>query len=424
MTARDMGFFARLITKMIGGPRAAQFDLTNMSPEDVREFLRIGGSHMTASGAAITENSALRVAAAWRCVQIIAGAVSTLPLDLIRREDEDTRLPAVGHPLRQVLTVRPNNWQTPKEFKHLMQMHLLLRGNAYARKVMSGGQVVGLIPLHPDRVRVEQTAALELVYHVQLRDHRMVTLAQADMLHLRGMSLDGVTGLSVLSYMREALGVSLQAERAAARLYRQGVLAGGSFTHPNTLSDEAYNRLRESLEERYSGEENAHKFLILEEGLTPERLGLSALDAQFLETRDFQRFDVAMFFGVPPHMIGATDKTTSWGSGIEQQNIGFVTYTLGDWLKTWEEAIRRDLISEREAERLDARFFVAGLLRGDVKTRWDAYVRAMQYGVYSPDEVRRFEDENPRPDGGGGVYYEPPNTAGGGRQGESDEPDE
>jgi HK97 family phage portal protein len=387
------------------------FDLTNMSAEQLREFMRIGGGYDTAAGAFVTETTAMRVAAAWRSVNIIAGAVGNLPLDLIRRIDERTRKPAVGHHLRKVLTVKPNPWQTPSEFRRMMQAHLLLRGNGYARKVMVGNRVQALIPLHPDRVQVEQLSDLSLKYTVNRLDGGALVLGQRDMFHLRGMSLDGIKGMSVLSNMREALGLALQTEQAGARLFRNGILAGGMIKHPRNISEPAAKRLKAQMEEK-QGAEQSGKWVLLEEGMEAASIGMTADDAQFLQTRDFQRYDIAMFFGVPPHMLGATEKTTSWGSGIEQQNIGFVTYTLADWLKTWEETIKRDLVPEAEWEDIDARFFTAGLLRGDVKARWDAYVKALQWGVYSPDDVRALEDENPRPDGKGGVYYDPPNTAG------------
>lgn len=389
-----------------------------VTEDQVRDFLR--GS-ATASGAIVTESSAMRVAAAWRCVNIIAGSIATLPLDLIKRVDEKRREPAVGHQLRKILTVKPNPWQTPSEFRRMMQAHLLLRGNAYARKVMLGNRVEALIPLHPDRVQAEQVDTLAMIYKVRGKSGSIVTLAQKDILHLRGMSLDGVTGLSVLSNMRESLGLALQTEQAGARLFRHGMLTGGVITHPGKISDAAAKNLRQSMDEK-SGAENAGKWILAEEGMKFEPVSLSAEDAQWLGARDFQRYDIAMFFGVPPHMIGATEKTTSWGTGIEAQGTGFVTYTLSDWIKTWEESIKRDLMQEAEWESLDARFNVNGLLRGDAKARWEGYVKALQWGVYSPDEVRALEDKNPRPDGMGGIYYDPPNTAGQTKETDDDPP--
>lgn len=419
-----MGVLKYLRGLIGAGPRSETFDLTSMTPEQLRDFLRIGGSMATASGAVVNESSAMRVAAAWRCVNIISGTVGSLPLDLIRRESETVRRPAEGHPLRNILTVKPNGWQTPNEFRRMMQAHLLLRGNGYARKVMSGSRLISLIPLHPDRVRPEQNSDLSLSYYVTRTDGQELKLRQQDMLHLRGMSLDGVTGLSVLAHMRESLGLALQAEQAGARLLKNGTFGGLVLKHPDRLSIEAARNLRDSFAESASGAENAGRPIVLEEKMEVAPLALSAVDSQFLQSRDFQRYDIAMFFGVPPHMIGATDKTTSWGSGVEQQGIGFVTYTLNDWLVIWQEAIKRDLIAEQEWNSLDVRFFPQGLLRGDVKTRWQSYVQGRQWGIYSADDVRALEDMNPRPDGRGGEYAEPPNTAGGTTFPEEDKPNE
>ena len=398
-----MGILSRM-RSMIGMRPSAL-----VSEEQIREFMRQGN---TASGAVVTEESAMRVAAAWRCVNIIAGAIATLPIDIIRRESETVRKPAVGHPLRRILTVKPNTWQTPSEFRRMMQSHLLLRGNAYARKVFIGNQLVGLIPLPTDRVTAEQLDSTAMQYKVMRKDGSSIIFRQREIFHLRGMSLDGVTGMSVLANMRESLGLALQTEQAGARLFSNGILAGGVIKHPGKLSDNASRHLRESMEQRNQGSQNAGKWIVAEEGMTVESISLTAEDAQWLGTRDFQRYDIAMFYGVPPHMLGATEKTTSWGSGIEAQGIGFVTYTLTDWIKTWEESVKRDLLEEREWETVDARFNVNALMRGDFKTRWEGYVKGLQNCVYSPDDVRAMEDMNPRPDGGGGFYFEPPNTAG------------
>ncbi len=345
----------------LGRPQAnASFDLTGMSEDQVREFLRIGGSMATATGAVVNEATTMRVAAAWRCVNIISGTVGTLPMDLIRRESEQVRKPATGHPLRRVLTVKPNQWQTPSEFRRLMQAHLLLRGNAYALKVTLGGNVVAVIPIHPDRVGAEQVDDYTMRYTVTAKGGRKQVYPQTEIFHLRGMSLDGVTGLSVLSHMRESLGLALEAEKAAARLMRNGSFLGGVIQHPKSMSPEAHDRLKLSWKEQYTGTERAGATPILEDGAEFKPLGLSADDLQFLQQRDFQRYDIAMFFGVPPHMLGATEKQTSWGSGIEQQGIGFVTYTLNDWLKIWEEAIKRDLIAEGEWDELTRSILHAG----------------------------------------------------------------
>jgi HK97 family phage portal protein len=215
--------------------------------------------------------------------------------------------------------------------------------------------------------------------------------------------------------MRESLGIALDGEIAAATLFKNGSFVDTVIKHPEKMSPEAYNRLKESWEKRKTGVDNAGKTAILEEGASLDKVSMSARDLQFIESRDFQRYDIAMFFGVPPHMIGATEKTTSWGSGIEQQNIGFVTYTLNDWLVMWQEALKRDTINENEWETLDVRFFTQALLKGDTKAQWDAFTRGRQWGVYNANDIRAMLDLNPRTlqdgsiDPEGYEYASPPN---------------
>ena len=190
--------------------------------------------------------------------------------------------------------------------------------------------------------------------------------------------------------------------------------------HPQKLGPEGIENLRSSLDDFRAGGEKEGRALILEEGMDTGSLSMTAEDAQWLEGRKFSRSDIAMFFGVPPHMIGDTEKSTSWGTGIEQQSIGFVTWTLEDHLTMWEEAITVDLLDD---DKLRAKFNRSALVKGDIKARWEAYVKALQWGVFSPDDVLELEDRNPRADGQGGQFYDPPNTAGGDKP-EKDDGDE
>jgi HK97 family phage portal protein len=394
--------------------------LLNLDDPEVVAYLK--GGALSASGAAVTADSGMRIATAWRCIHIIAGACGNMPLDLYRRVGEDKRVPAANLPLRQVLTRRPNGWQTPKQFRGMLTAHKLLHGAGYALKITSRGQVIELWPLKdPTRVKPRQLDDMSIVYDYQRENGSTVTFTQADILHLRGLSLDGVNGLGVIRHAREAMGLALQTEKAGANLFRQGVLAGGALTTDNALSEQAYGRLKQSIEDHNAGAENAHKMMILEEGLKLDAGYMSAEDAQFLETRKFQRNDIAMFFGVPPFMLGDTEKSTSWGAGIEQQGIGFVQYTLEDHFKDWEETIARDLLDPKADRDVFARLDPRGLMRGDIKTRQGFYVAMLQWGVFSPNEVRALEDVNPRE--GGDVYYPPPNTAGASPNQEQDSPD-
>lgn len=374
------------------------------SSDELDRYLRAGAA--SRAGAAVTPDTAMQVAAVYACVRIIAGAVATLPLHIKRRLDDRSRADASDTPLWQLLRRRPNRWQQPAQFRRMLQAHVLLRGNGYCLIVRSRGEVTELLPLNPERVKLRQLADLSLSYDYRRPDGGSTTYSQREILHLYLLTLDGISGVTPLTFARETVGLALAMEDHGAQAFKHGLRVGGVVRHPNKLSPAARDNLRGSLDEYRSGGAREGNWLILEEGMEPATLKLTAADMEWLGSRKFSRSEIAMFFGVPPHMIGDTEKSTSWGSGIEQQSIGFVAYTLEDHLTMWEEAITGQLAQGD----LYARFNRAALVKGDVKARWDAYVKALQWGVLSPNEVRALEDENPRD--GGDVYYPPPNTAG------------
>lgn len=418
-----MGLFDRLF----GGGRASAVEaapspqwrmplasagtmVTATTPDELDQMLRTG---ITAAGQVVTPQTALRVAAVFACVRLIKGAVANMPVSVKRRVDDRTRQTLTDHSVWKLMNRRPNKWQKPGQFKGMMQAHVLLRGNAYAAKIRgTRGDVIALIPLHPDRVTKRQLTDFTCEYIWNPLNGPSQVLQEADVMHLMGLSLDGVTGLSPLSYMREAIGEGRAMQAHGATVFANGANVSGAFKLPvgRTLTVEQTNSLRDQLDEYRSGGARDGKVIVLEDGLEFEQMALTAEDAQWIEARKFNRGDIAMFFGVPPHMIGDTEKGTSWGTGLETQGQAFVTFTLEDHLTMWEEAIGADLIDWEANPDIYARFNRNSLVRGDIQARWEAYVKAMQWGVYSPNDVRQLEDENPRD--GGDVYYDPPNTAG------------
>lgn len=383
------------------------------TPQDIEEAIRCGA--ITTSGATVTPETAMRTATVFGCVRLISGAVATLPLQIKRRIDARTREDASDAPIWRVLNRKPNRWQKPAQFKRMMQAHLLLRGNAYALMTKNGrGEVISLVPLHPDRVELRQLADMSLEFVYTRKDGRRFIFGQNEVMHLVLLTLDGFRGVSVIAYAREVIGLSMAMETHGAALFRNGANVSGALTHKDKLSDEAYQRLKSDMENFRNGGAREGDTIILEEGMEYEKIGLSASDAQWLESRKFSRTDIMMFFGVPPHMLGDTEKATSWGSGIEQQSQGFVTFTLEDHLTMWEEAVNVDCIDFDKTPDLYAKFNRNALVKGDFKSRWEGYTKALQWGVYSPNDVLQLEDQNPRE--GGDIYYPPPNTAGNSEQ--------
>lgn len=402
-----MGLFTWL-TKPNNASQSASAGESVNGPDDLERVVRtalVG----TSSGQSVTPETSMQVGAVFGCVRLISGAVANLPAHVKRRVDDHIREELADHPLSIVLRRRPNGWQTPSQFKRMMQVHLLLRGNAYAQIVRSRGRVIALHPMHPDQMTVRQLDDLTLVYEYRRSNGTTVVLPSDAVMHLVGLTLDGVRGVSVITYARETIGLSMAQEKHGSTTFKNGARPSSILTHPEKIGPDAQANLRASLEEYRSGGSSEGKTLIVEEGMTFAAMSVTAEDAQWIESRKFSRSDIAMFFGVPPHMIGDTEKSTSWGSGIEQQSIGFVTYTLEDHFTTWEETIARDLIDDGDSD-IYVRFNRKALVRGDIKTRTESYVRGLQWGWMSPNEVRQLEDMNPRD--GGEIYYEPPNTAG------------
>lgn len=422
-----MGLLSKLLgrsTSSVAQPRASYQDkgggVVISTTQQLEEAIR--GDASTASGVSVTPDRAMRVAAVYACVRIRAGVVANMPLHIMRRVDDRVREDASKDALWGIFRRRPNRWQTPSQFKRMMQAHLLLRGNAYAQIVRSRGRVIELNPLHPDRMACKQNNDLSLSYTYTRKDGRRIVLEQSEVFHLVGLSLDGVHGVSVITYARETIGLSMSMENHGASVFKNGARASVVLRHPNKLGQEGLEFLRASLDEYRAGGDSEGKALILEEGMDTSQLSMTAEDTQWIESRKLTRSDIAMFFGVPPHMIGDTEKSSSWGTGIEVQTQGFVTFSAEDDLTTWEETINRDLIPEDSD--LYAKFNRAALVRGDIKARWESHVKALQWGVSSPNEIRALEDMNPRD--GGDVFYPPPNTAGGkgaGKAGEGDDPD-
>lgn len=371
------------------------------------EYLKTGNE--AKSGAHVNGSTALRNGTVYACVRIISGPPATLPLQIKRRVDERVREDESGGDLWVLLNRRPNGWQKPHQFKRMLMAHVLLRGNAVCLKVVSRGKITTLIPLHPDRVEITQDNRLNVNYRYFRPDGGFTDFKQHEVFHLFGLTLNGYSGVTPITYARETIGMAMAQEEYGATTFKNGARTSGTLKHPNKLGQEGQNLLKASLDEYRGGGASEGKFLILEEGMSFERMAMTAVDAQWIESRKLSRSDIAMFYGVPPSMIGDNSGSDSnWGTGLEQKANGFVTFTLEDYLTMWEEGITIDLNSDPA---IYAKFNRAALVKGDIKTRWDAYVKSLQWGVNSPNEIRALEDQNPRE--GGDIFYPPPNTAGG-----------
>lgn len=407
MALRGSGSPAPRIEPQIAAPQSARVERVqayhtgalfgDFGDPALGAYLRGGAA--TASGITVSVETAMRNPAVFRSVSLLSSSIAMLPLHLFHSGSD--RRKATEHPLFRVLHRRANGWQTAYEFRQLMQSWTLVHGDAVALKIMRGRETIGLAPMNPDRLTISQDDDWSMRYVYQPPQGGKRTFQAKDVFHLRGFSLDGVRGRSLVRQAAEAIGLALQTERAAARLFEKGMLVGGALKMPQNkkLSPEAYDRLVASMADR-EGAENAHRWLVLEEGLEAEAFPSTGRDAQHVEQRRFQIEEIARVFGVPRPLLMVDD--TSWGTGIDVLGQLFVRYGLNPWFTVWEEAIARDLLRDDEQERFYAKYNAGALLRGSMKEQGEFFAKALGAGGHYPwmvpGEVRDLSDMPERDD--------------------------
>lgn len=373
-----------------------------MSSSELSEI--IGLTYDTYSGRRVSPHLAMQLTAVFSCVRVLAESVGMLPCSLYEQLERGNRR-ALRERLNRLLSVKPNNYMTPQEFWELLIACLCLRGNFYAYKVRVLGEVSELLPLDPSSVTPKLNSKWEPEYQVTFPDGSRDTLTQDDIWHVRIFTLDGLTGLSPIAYAKQAVGLGLATEEHGSRLFGNGAVTSGVLQTDQYLKDDAYERLKTDFENRHQGLANAHKPMILEMGLKWQQISMTSEDAQFLETRKFQLEEICRIFRVPLHMIQNTDRATF--NNIENLGIGFINYSLVPYLTRIEQRINIGLVKPSKQGAFYAKFNTGALLRGDMKSRFDAYATGINWGIYSPNECRELEELNPRE--GGDIWLTPMN---------------
>jgi HK97 family phage portal protein len=342
------------------------------------------------------ESAVLGLAAAWACVNLLAGTIASLPL-MVYRTTNGRRDVAADHPLYRVLHDSPNADQTSLDYWEFIAACLELKGNGYSEvEKRNDGSVIALdVPIAPDFVQVRRSGNGSLEYLVR-KDGRQRTVPQDRMLHIRGFGGSPMGGLSTLAFGRCSFASALAVERAAADTFRQGARAVGAFISDKDLKAEQAQQARDAVTEKYLEAVRDGRPLILNNGFTWHSLSINPDDAQMLESRGFSTEEICRFFGVPPIMIGHGEKTSSWGTGIQEVTLGFIKYTLRRRLKRIESALEKQLLTPRDrVDGITIEFNLEGLLRGDSKGRADFYRTMTQIGAMTINEVRGLENLPP-----------------------------
>jgi HK97 family phage portal protein len=360
------------------------------------------------SGMRVTEKTALGMPAIYRAVSLISGACAGLPLVAYNKND---RLTQVDLPILD----QPCPGLTSFEFWEYAYLSMLTHGNFYAFKNMDArGQVTSIVPIHPSALKVGRndkaadannpTGKLFL-YSTPTGGEK--TYTPVEILHIPALGYDGITGVSPIRLMAQGIGTAMAAEKFTAKQFSSGSLMSGILQTDQRLTEDQSEELATRWRSKVAGLARAHDIVVLGSGAKFQPIQFSQADLQMLEVRKFQVVEVARMFGVPPHLLGDVERSTSWGTGIEQQAIGFVTYSLKSWLTRVEQRVSLEVMPGR----LFAQYDINNLMRGDSAQR-AAYLTAMwNIGALNRDEIRAEEGRPPLPDGKGQEYLTPLNMA-------------
>lgn len=374
--------------------RLAFWRPTERKGANINDLLReLYNAPPSKSGQNVNWKTALNVTTALACTRVLTEDVAQVPWKVFRDVDGGRgREPAKDHWAYNLLSYKPNQWQTSFEFREQIMAHLVLCSNAFIFKNRVGNRIVELLPFEPQTVTVERRDDYSIKYTVTMPNRQPVVIPSENMWHIRGLSWNGFFGMEAVSLAREAIGLGMASEETEARAFKQGTRLSGALEHPGKLSDEAAKRLRESWESTYAGSGNAGKVAILEEGLKFSAMSQTHTDAQLLELRGFQVEEICRAFRVLPIMVGRADKAATYASA-EQMFLAHVKYTLMPWYSRIEMSADKALLDNEPG--VFTKFNPAGLLRGDAKTRAMLYGAAIKDGWMTRNEVRALEEMNP-----------------------------
>lgn len=330
----------------------------------------------------VSEHSAITLSAVYRAVSLISGTIASLPLRTIEEAD--------GFKQRTTSFLDRPRRLSQFEWTELVVVSLVLHGNAFLQHMYDGaGRVVDLWPVHPSCVTVERTPDGRKLFKVQ-SDNGVLVFDETRMTHIMGMSFDGIRGVSPLTIARQSIGTGLAGDKAAAKMFQNGPMIAGMVTPDEDVSSEEAMQIQASLSSRMTGTDNAGDIVVINRKLKFSPWTVSAEDAQFLQSRVFQVEEVARWFGVPPHLLAQTDKQTSWGTGVAEQNRGLARYTLQPWTRRIEAKLTPLLPSGKSAE-----FDYSQFIAPSPETEIDLLIRQVGAGLLTVDEARKIRNLPP-----------------------------
>lgn len=357
-----------------------------VDPGDDR-YYNSQGAVMSQAGRVVSPDISMQFSAVYQCVSIVSKIIASLEIIVMQTAIDGTKTAVPKHPLRKLLQQRPNKWQTPWDFRCMMQMHKMLRGNAYAEIVPGPmGFADQLEPIHPDRMTVELLTDGTIRYRYTDRFGKIQVKLQDEILHVRSHIAPYLIGISPIAYARQTVGLALAAEEYGSRTFSNGARPSGVVEIQKQMSTTAYDRFKTEWRNLYNGLEGAGATPILEDGAKFTPISMTADDAQFLASREFQIEEICRWFDVPPALLHHMTKQTSAGSGVESLILAFQRLNLNSEMTSWQQAISRDLILIPDV--FSIRFDIESLIRGDSQAQADFFSRLTLNGILTRNEAR------------------------------------
>lgn len=355
------------------------------------ELLGVGGAAL--AGMTVSENSALGLSAVYRAVSLIAGTIASLPMRTIETnkdghtERASSFLDTPGGPV--------GFGPTAFEWKEQVLVHLLLHGNAYCVHLYGGaGQIVGLQPIHPLAVSVDMQDDGSKLFTVSLTDGTKRVFTAAQLTHIPAMSTDGVQGLSPIAVARNVFGTAMAGENAAANMFKNGAMVGGLVSADDDLSADEALVIRNDLRQKIQGVNNVGDVVLINRKLKFDRWSMSAEDSQFLQQRAFSVEEIARWYGVPNHLLGQAERSTTWGSGLTEINRGLARFTLEPWTTRIQERLSRLLTGGKKCE-----FDYSAFVQPDPETEISLLIQQVDAGLLTVNEARKIRNLPPLPGG-------------------------
>jgi len=344
------------------------------------------------SGETVDQETALKFTAVYACIRVLGETMASIPVHAYKIKDGKKNI-AHDHPINILVHSEPNGIMTAFTFYETLMAHVNGWGNAYAKIIRKAMVPIEMKIIHPARVKPILFKNGKLKYEIRDGKGKLVeTILDMNMIHIPGLSYNGIIGMSPIDVSADAIGLGLAMQRFGSEFFKNGASVTGVFEHPAKLSDAAYKHLSESLATKTTGQGNRHGVQILEEGMKYAQKSIPPNQALYLQSRKLQINEIARIFRIPPHLIGDLERSTN--NNIEQQSIEFVTYTMLPWCLRFEQEFTRKLFKESEKGSMFIKCNLNGLLRGDAKSRAEYFEIMSRIGVYSVNEIRELEDKN------------------------------